>query len=118
MLKFLVDESSGLSIFIFLKNEGFGVQFVSYLMPGAEDLDVLKLAEKEKRILITNDKDFGELIFKFNFASFGIIFLRLRRDSSLKRVAQIGYLIKNYSDRLENHFITISESKIRFRSLK
>ena len=80
MLKFLVDESTGGKVYSFLNNKGFDVKFVANIMPRAEDIEILKFAEIEERVLITNDKDFGELIFRLKRPSSGVILLRLRKD--------------------------------------
>ncbi|MBI1970361.1 DUF5615 family PIN-like protein, partial [Candidatus Woesearchaeota archaeon] len=58
-MKFLVDESTGRKLHLALLNEKHDSVFVGDLFPGALDKEVLHHAEKEKRIPITNDHDFG-----------------------------------------------------------
>ncbi len=116
-MKFLIDESSGRKLFSFLLSREYDVRFVSDTMPGALDRDVLAFAEKEGRILITNDKDFGELIFRLKMLSHGVILLRLKDERTRNKIYYLNYLITNYSDRLENHFTIIKEGKIRIRKL-
>jgi len=118
MLKFLIDESSGKKLFSFLLQKGFDVKFVGDIMLGSSDENILNLAEKENRILITNDKDFGELVFRFKMQAPGIILLRLKNDSPLNRQGCISYLVKNFYNKIENNFIVLSESYVRMRSLK
>ena len=118
MFKFLIDESSGRKLFLFLLDKGFDVKFVGDIIPRASDLDVLELAEKEKRILITNDKDFGELIFRLGRPSSGVILLRLKRDFSYKRQSYVSYIIDNLSGKIINNFIVVTEGKIRIRKYK
>ena len=77
MLRFLVDESTGKKLHSFLIGKGFDTKFVPDSIPRAIDKDVLKFAEKEKRILVTNDKDFGELVFRLNKPSYGVVLMRL-----------------------------------------
>jgi predicted nuclease of predicted toxin-antitoxin system len=100
MPRFLVDESSGKRLFIALKQNNYDVLSVAQIMPGASDPEVLEFAEKENRILITNDKDFGELIYRLNKSSSGVILLRLKIDNSQNRIKYLFYVLNNYSDKL------------------
>ncbi len=62
MLKFLVDECTGAKVSDALSEDGFSAEYVGRVMKGAKDERVLQKALEEDRILITNDKDFGEII--------------------------------------------------------
>ncbi len=115
MLKFLVDESSGKKLSKFLLESGFDVKYVMDIMAGASDKDILEFAEREKRILITNDKDFGELIFRLSKPSSGVILLRLRNDMPKNRQRYVLNLIESIPNKLESSFIVVTEGKIRIR---
>ena len=117
-MKFLIDESSGRKLFLFLKEKGFDVKFVAEIIPRVSDKEVLEFSEKENRILVTNDKDFGELIFRLNQPSFGVILLRLNLDTPKNRQNYVLAVIKRFSDRLEGSFIVVTEGKVRIRKLK
>lgn len=117
MLKFLVDESSGKKLFSFLLKNGFDVKFVTDIIPGASDKKVLEFAEKENRILITNDKDFGELIFRLNKPSSGVILLRLKNDSPKNRQKYIINLIEGLSSKLKSSFAVVTEGRTRIRKI-
>ena len=117
-LKFLVDESSGKKLFIFLLDKGFDVKFVTEIMPQASDKDVLQFAEKEDRVLITNDKDFGELIFRLGRPSSGIVFLRLKKDSPQNRQKYVDNIIGHYGSQLRNNFIVVTDNQVRVRKAK
>ena len=116
-LKFLVDESSGFKLYKFLLEKGFDAKFVGNIMPSASDENVLSFAEKEKRILITNDKDFGELIFRLNKPSSGVILLRLRTDSPYRRQKYIKQTIETLSNKLESRFVVVTEGQIRVKKM-
>ena len=87
-------------------------------MPRAKDLEILKYAEKENRILIINDKDFGELVFRLKVPSSGVIFLRLRKNIPKFRIKYTLYIIETFSDRLKESFIIVSERKVRIRDIR
>ncbi len=117
-IKFLVDESSGGKLYNFLLLKGFDAKFVSGFMPRASDSDVLDFAEKEERILITNDKDFGELVFRFNKPATGVILLRLSLDTPKNRQTYLDSLLNNFSDKLESNFCVVTESHVRVRKIR
>lgn len=118
MPKFLVDESSGKKLYNFLRQNKLDVLFVGYLFPESLDSDILEFAEKEKRILITNDKDFGELIFRLGKPTTGVIFLRLKKDTPENKQKYVLNIITNFYNKLENNFFIVTEDKVRIRSLK
>ncbi|MBI2499226.1 DUF5615 family PIN-like protein [Candidatus Woesearchaeota archaeon] len=117
MHKFLVDESAGKKLVLFLLDRKHDAVYVGDIMPKASDMEVIKYAENKKRILITNDKDFGEFIFRLKEPSSGVILLRLKQDSPLQRQKYVYKIISQLSNRLSSSFIVVTEGKIRIRRL-
>ncbi len=76
-MRFLVDVCTGSSVAKWLKEKGHEVCSVYDECRGATDDEVLEKAYSENWIIITNDKDFGEKIYKENRIHQGVIFLRL-----------------------------------------
>ena len=68
-LKFIIDESSGVTLSRSLSSQEYDCISIAELKPGIKDHEILDIAFKENRILITNDKDFGELIYRKKIAS-------------------------------------------------
>ncbi|MBI2664599.1 DUF5615 family PIN-like protein [Candidatus Woesearchaeota archaeon] len=118
MLKFLVDESSGNKLAAALIKEGHDALYAGEVLRGESDGSVLAKSLKENRILITNDKDFGELIFRQRKECAGIIFLRLKKDTPRRRIDYALSLIEEQGKKLSKAFVTISETSIRIRELK
>lgn len=116
-LKFLVDESSGKKLSEALRGAGYDVKFVYDVMPSAADAEVLKFCESEQRILITNDKGFGELVFRLGRPVSGVILLRLHKDVPRNRIETVLTLAENISEKLYGHFIVASETEFRVRKL-
>jgi predicted nuclease of predicted toxin-antitoxin system len=75
---------------------------------------ILIKAVPESWIVITNDKDFGEMIFRERREHRGVIFLRLADERTANKIAVLRHLLENYSDKLENQFATVTETKARF----
>ena len=63
-MNFVGDESVDQQIVAQLREEGHAVQYIVETGPGASDADVLELAKRKGMILLTADKDFGEMVFR------------------------------------------------------
>ncbi len=75
-MRFLADESCDFAVAHTLRRAGFDVLSVLENFPRAEDSEVIELAVREERILLTEDKDFGRLVYSHGQESLGVIFLR------------------------------------------
>ena len=80
-MKFITDENLGIRVPTYLQNIGFDIVSVTEIAQGKPDADVLTLANEEGRIIITLDKDFGELVFKEKLIHTGVLLLRLKDES-------------------------------------
>jgi len=114
-MRFMVDESTGAAVVEYLRGTGHDVLAVSEVMLQADDQDILALAVREGRILITNDKDFGELVFRSGQAHRGVVLLRVRDESSMSRVRVLEAVLERYADQLSGHFTVATERSVRIR---
>jgi len=113
-MRFLVDECTGPRVAEWLREQGHEVVSVFDDKRGLDDDRVLKTSLAEDRILVTNDKDFGEMIFRDRREHCGVIFLRLSDERATKKIEVLEHLLANYSDKISGHFVTVSETKVRF----
>ena len=113
-MRFLVDECSGPKLAGWLSGEGHEVFSVFDQARGADDDFVILKAFDEDWILITNDKDFGEKIYRERHPHHGVILLRLRDEGTASKINVMRNLLATYSNRLPNQFVVVSESRIRF----
>ncbi|GAK57665.1 hypothetical protein U27_04632 [Candidatus Vecturithrix granuli] len=82
---------------------------------GLDDNEIIQKAFAENRILITNDKDFGEKIFRENYPHKGVILLRLEDERFRNKIAVLRSFFHTYPDiSLTERFVVITETKIRF----
>jgi predicted nuclease of predicted toxin-antitoxin system len=114
-MQFVVDESTGVAVVEYLRDAGHDVVAVSEVMPQSDDRDIMTEAAAAARILITNDKDFGELAFRSGQTFHGVLFLRLHDESPTNRVRVVRTVMENYQNRLSGNFIVASEGGIRVR---
>ena len=117
MYKFIVDESTGDRIAELLRNEGFDVVSVISQMRGTDDLSIIQTAIIEERIIVTNDKDFGELVFHQNLKPRGVLFLRLEDESTVNKLKVVRTILRQYLKILEGNFVVVTERKIRKRPI-
>jgi predicted nuclease of predicted toxin-antitoxin system len=115
-LKFLVDECTGILVSQKLKELKYDSVSVIECMKGAEDEEILRLAVKERRVIITNDKDFGRLAGFFKPP--GIILLRLKDESIVNKVRIVSFVVSSYGDAILGNILIVSEKKIRTRKIK
>ncbi len=79
-----------------------------------EDKEILELAQKEGLILLTNDKDFGELVFRQKCLNNGIILFRVKGEDSRQKSILIRKLLMGHWDKIHKHFVVITKKKFRF----
>jgi len=116
-MKFLANENVAGDAVIALREKGHDVAWTRTDAPGSKDEDVLARAIAEQRILITFDKDFGELAFHAHLPAIcGIILFRIPSPSSVVVANAIVAAIESRSD-WAGHFSVIDENKIRMRQL-
>jgi len=102
----------------FLKEKGYDILWIPDYDCRLKDDALIELANKEKRILVTNDTDFGEIVFLQKKISEGIILIRVKGQEVNKKLRVLRKLIKFHSDKLRNNFIVISDRRIRIRPME
>jgi predicted nuclease of predicted toxin-antitoxin system len=113
MIKFIVDECTGPSVGRFLVSLGYDVYSVSDASPGWKDEQVLQKANAENWILVTNDKDFGELIFKQKLQHSGVTFMRLEDERITNKIIVLKNFFENYPDLDLSGFVVLTEKVVR-----
>jgi predicted nuclease of predicted toxin-antitoxin system len=111
MVRFLIDESTGKKLGYLLIDARHDVVFVSDWKPGATDSEVIKKAYEDNRIIITDDKDFGELIFRLKMKSNGVILIRTYATDPDFRFKLLSKLLKAIDVR--NKFIVIRNEAVK-----
>ena len=117
-LKFLVDVGVGKSIEDFLTEHLYDIKSVRSIDPKMPDQNILKLASKEERIIITMDKDFGELVYQSKMNHSGIILLRLEDATAEEKLKVIMEILNNYSELLHDNFCVYQKRKFRIKEKK
>ena len=113
-MRFLLDESAEFRIALFLRDAGHDVTAIAHEYPQSlPDRDVLAIANAEQRILITNDRDFGELIFRERLPHTGVIYFRLPLDTTAdQKIAWLQRILAEHADAL-SQFIVVMPTRLR-----
>ena len=114
-MKILADESVDGGIVQRLRRDGHDVRYVAEMSPGIMDEEVLILASDESTLLLTADKDFGELIFRQGYVKRGIVLYRLAGLSSQEKAEIVSSVINEHGNELLNSFSVITEKAVRIR---
>ena len=113
-LRFLADESCDFVVVRALRAKGYDVLAISEYMQRSVDSELIEQAYREKRILLTEDKDFGWLVFASHSASAGVILIRYPNNLRLKLGEAIMQLAEQYGAELRNAFVVVQPGQVRF----
>jgi predicted nuclease of predicted toxin-antitoxin system len=114
-LTFVADESVDKQITDSLRKDGYDVFSIAEDQPGISDEEVLRLAADKKAILITVDKDFGDLVYQQMKASSGVLLLRIAGLTQNEKCAVVSRTIAKYASELKNNFTVVGKNSIRIR---
>lgn len=116
-MKFIANENFLKASFLILKDLGYDIQHIGETNPSITDEEVIEIATSENRVIITFDRDYGELIFKNNFKVPGVIYLRVFDFQPDFPAEIIHNLVSNTAVSLENHFTVVDAKHFRQRRI-
>ncbi len=116
-MRFLADENVSRLVIERLRNRGHDVVSIAETRAGAPDKDILDAADADDRILITEDRDFGELVIRQRLGVRGVILLELDRLSSATEAHTVIELVSAQADKLVGNLVVIEPGRIRIRPL-
>ena len=117
MPKLLVDESTGKKLFFLLKKSNYNVKYAGEIFKGALDEKVLAYSKKNKLVLITDDKDFGELVFRSKHKAYSVVLIRIKTTNHEFRFNKLKQFFNSFT-RFESRFFVLSETMARIRRIK
>lgn len=117
-MKFLANENIEQPLVEALRAAGYDVVSLTEDERGLADDQVLSRAEAEGRILLTNDKDFGELVFRLHRLGIGIVLLRLGTEDGAEKAARFIKILPAIEARLTGQFAVVTEEQVRLRPLR
>lgn len=117
-MRFLADESCDFAVVRALRASGHDVVAIAEVAPRSQDTEVIDQAVREGRVLITEDKDFGQLVYAGARESSGIILLRFPANAREVLPALVHETIHRLGERLIGSFVVVEPNRVRIgRSL-
>ena len=116
-MKFLADAHVSVEMVAMIRDFGHDCRDASAIPARMQDVDVLRMAEKDGRVVVTSDKDFGELVFVHRIACPGVVLVRIRLADETARVARLRAVWPQVVSRLPGSFVTVTLNGIRIRPL-
>ena len=98
-----------------LRRDGYQVHYVAEMDPGISDDEILRQAYQAEALLVTADKDFGELVFRMGRAANGVVLLRLAGLSPETKADLVAGVFRQHADELETAFSVITPAGVRIR---
>jgi predicted nuclease of predicted toxin-antitoxin system len=116
-MRFMADENVSRLVIERLRTSGFEVISISDTRSGASDTDVLSAADAAGCILITEDRDFGELVIRQRLRVRGVVLLELDRLSNVAEADALVEVVSAHADKLPDNLVVIEPGRIRLRPL-
>lgn len=114
-MNFVCDEGVDRSIVGRLRSDGHDVVYIAELAPSIPDEEVLGEANQRGAVLVTADKDFGELVFRLRMLTTGVLLLRLGDLATEDRATLVGDIVGKHAEELPGSFSVLTSSKFRIR---
>jgi predicted nuclease of predicted toxin-antitoxin system len=114
-MNLLADESVDQPIVAGLRQQGHAVAYVAEFTAGVTDDEVLDQANASGSVLVTCDKDFGELVYRQGRAHAGILLVRLAGLSAQEKTAAVCDAVRDHGGELVGAFSVLSPGQLRIR---
>ena len=115
MLKFILDVGIGSKVWQYLIANGYDAKLITAINPSMSDSDILFIADNESRMVITMDKDFGELVYHSGKVHKGVLLLRLEDAMGEEKTAVMQFILDNFKDEIEGKFCVFKNGRLRIR---
>lgn len=114
-MKLLIDENAPGTIVEVLRNCGYDLLWIREYRRGMDDEEIVCLSVSDNRVILTFDKDFGELIYQLKMNTPGVLLARIADNQICKK--RILELLKKHGDELKGYFTVLTQNRIRRRRL-
>ncbi|MBI2735201.1 MAG: DUF5615 family PIN-like protein [Rhodospirillales bacterium] len=116
-MRWLADECVAAALVVHLRRTGHDVSYVAEDEASASDTAIVMLAHDEERLLLTEDKDFGDLAFRLTMPVPGIVLLRLGGYDNVVKWARLEAAIHHFGSSLFGRLVVVEDKRFRSRPL-
>ncbi|MBX0331386.1 DUF5615 family PIN-like protein [Oscillochloris sp. ZM17-4] len=114
-MNIVADEGVDRPIVDQLRQDGHDVVYIAEESPSITDDEVLRIANTRGSVLLTIDKDFGELVFRLNRVDHGVVLVRLEGLHAATKAAIVAHAFRDYGHELGSAFSVIGPGTVRIR---
>ena len=114
-MRIVADENTDAAVVRALRADGHDVTWIAEVEPAASDEDVLGLANRGQALLITEDKDFGELVYRRRLVTAGVLLIRLAGQPSANKAETVRFGVGEHGQELVEAFSVVSPESLRVR---
>ena len=116
-MRLVADEGVDRGIVTQFREQGHEITCIAEMAQGAPDATVLRLASESSAVLVTSDKDFGELVFRRGQASHGVLLLRLVGLSAAGKARLVAGTVAKHGEKMTGCFSVLTPRSFRVRHL-
>ncbi|NVN86437.1 MAG: DUF5615 family PIN-like protein [Rhodopseudomonas sp.] len=116
-MRWLGDECVSASLVMALRADGHDVLYIAEMAAGLSDAEVIGLALHERRLLLTEDKDFGDLVVRQGRSVPGVVLIRIDSAKPSLKATRLAAAIAHFGEGLFGRYLVIEEGRLRARLL-
>lgn len=117
MAGLVADENIKVSLVEALRQDGHDILYIAEYAGGISDDAVLDIASEQQRFLLTEDKDFGELVFRLKRDLPGVILIRLTEVFWQSHYERLAKMFREHEEELNRRYVVVEGERFRFRSM-
>ena len=117
-MRWFVDECVDAGLVTGLRAGGHDVVYAAEIAPAASDTAILDMAQAQERLLPTEDKDFGDLVFRRGVRVPGTVLLRIDPALHALKLRRLEAAVARFGDKLFGRYTIIEEARFRSRPLR
>lgn len=117
-MRWLIDECVDAAVVAHLREFGHDAVYMSDVAPRSVDVEVMNRAYRENRLLLTEDKGFGDLVFRQVKPVPGIVLLRIDSSRRSRKATRLLAAIDRFGDTLFGRYTVIEDARFRSRPLR
>jgi predicted nuclease of predicted toxin-antitoxin system len=117
-VRWLIDECVDADLTALLRRVGHDVVYMAEVAPRTADTEVIDRATRENRLLLTEDKDFGDLIFRQGKPVPGTVLLRIEPSRRSLKGPRLLTAIDRFGNTLFGRYTVIEDARFRSRTLR
>ena len=110
-----VDVSAGQAVADHIRSLGYDTVFVRDRDAAMPDVDILTWGVSEGRLVVTMDKDFGDLVYRSGLPHAGVLLLRLEAARTAEKIRVVTDIFRTHAADLSGHFAVYQNGRLRIR---